>query len=465
MTITEKMAAYVMEYGSSKEDLAMQAAKCNFLDTVGCILAGTVTSQFELAREYAAKYGSMKESLILGGGMTEAGHAALAHAVAAHACDYDDMCVYLNGHPSALIVPVVLALGDCLDKMTWEVLEAYMVGVEIASAFGRMFNESNYSKAWNQTTTLGIVGAVAAAGKMMELSQEEMTHAFGIVLGESSGNKANFGTMTKDLTVGMAALKAVKCAEFAKMGFTSSRLVTEGNNGFFQSIGNVVSTRPLFDFLEGGESVFLCPGLVIKPYPTCRGNHNVMDIILKLIKEHSLEPDDIQMVSCKVQSTVIDTERYPNPQSGAEGKFSIAYCAALCILNGRLDILDFLKKKISDPSVLKQMAKVTVTLDPTMQKARFGADVTIKTRTGASFQLASCYAKGDPLNPMSKEEVKNKFTYNAALKMKMECAEKLSDWLFHTDEWMDERHILKWIENAAGANYFLDLSLIMNDNK
>lgn len=455
MTLSEKMAAYVMEYKIDKVDCARQAAECNFLDAVGCIIAGTVTGQFELAREYAAKYSSIKESLIWGWeGMTEAGHAALAHAVAAHACDYDDMCVYLNGHPSAVIVPVVLALGDRLDKVAREVLEAYMTGVEIASAFGRMFNESNYSKAWNQTTTLGIVGAVAAAGKMMELSPAEMTHAFGIGFGESSGNKANFGTMTKDLTVGMTALKAIKCAEFAKMGFTSNQSVIEGSNGFFQTIGNAVSSRPLLDFLEGGESVFLNPGLVIKPYPTCRGNHNVMDILLKLLREHSLKPDDIQEVSCKVQSTVMDTERYPHPQTGAEGKFSIAYCAALCILNGRLDILDFQKKDISDSAVLEQMAKVRVTLDPAIQKARFGADVTIKTRAGDSFQLAGCFAKGDPLNPMSREEVKHKFTYNAALKMKMEDAEKLSDCLFDTDEWMGEKHIFKWIENAAEGKLF-----------
>lgn len=450
MTLSEKMAAYVIEYEIDKDDCAREAAKCNFLDAIGCMIAGTVTDQFKMAKEYAAKYNSIKESLILGSEeKTEAGHAALAHAVAAHACDYDDMCVYLNGHPSAVIVPVVLALGDRLGKMGWEMLEAYMTGVEIDSAFGRMFHENNYSKAWNQTTALGIMGAAAAAGKMMKLSQEEMTYAFGIAIGESSGNKANFGTITKDLTVGMTALKAIKCAEFAKLGFTSNPNVIEGNNGFFQSIENEVSSQPLLDFLESGESVFLSPGLVIKPYPTCRGNHNVMDIILELLNEYSLKPDDIVAVNCKVQSTVIDTERYPNPQSGAEGKFSIAYCAALCILNGRLDIMDFQKAEISDSSILEQMEKVRVTLDPAIQEARFGADVTIETRTGASYQLSGYYAKGDPLNPMTREEVKSKFSYNAALKMKMEDAVKLSDRLFDTDEWMNERHILTQIDTAV----------------
>lgn len=452
MTLTEKMAAYAAEYRIDRNDCARRAAKDNFLDTIGCIIAGTVTGQFQLARKYAEKYSSIKESRIWGGeGMTEAGHAALAHAVAAHACDYDDMCIYLNGHPGALIVPVALALGDRLDKAAWDTLEAYMTGVELAGAFGRMFNESNYSKAWNQTTTLGIMGAVAAAGKMMELPPAEMTHAFGIAIGESSGNKANFGTVTKDLTVGMTALKAVKCAELAKSGFTASRYVIEGNQGFFQSAGNRISSRPLLDFLESGESVFLKPGLVVKPYPTCRGNHNVIDLLLKLLSEHSLKPDDIQEVSCNVQSTVIDTERYPHPRSGAEGKFSIAYCAALCILNRRLDVPDFQKKEISDPAVLEQMAKVKVMSDPSIREARFGANVTVKTRTGDSFRLSACYAKGDPLNPMSRKEVKHKFMYNAALKMKMEAAEKISDWLFDTEEWMAERHLLKQIEDAAGG--------------
>ncbi len=450
MTLTEQMAAYVTDYSIDNDEGAAQAARYNFLDTVGCTIAGTVTGQFELARQYADKYNGVKESMVLGSAaMTEAGHAALAHSVAAHACDYDDMCVCLNGHPGAVIVPVVLALADRLDKTGREMLTAYMAGVEVSAAFGRMFHEGNYAKAWNQTTALGIMGAVAAAGKIMGLSRDEMTHAFGITIGEASGNKANFGTTTKDLTVGMTALKAIKCAEFAKLGFTANRSVIEGNNGLFESLGNQISSRPFWDMMKHPVSVFLSPGLVIKPYPTCRGNHNVIDILVRILKENALKPEDIRTVNCKVQNTVIDTERYPEPKSGAEGKFCIAYCAALCILNGRLDIMDFQVTEISDPAVLEQMAKVRVTLDPTIVQARFGAEVTVETTAGQSFRSFSYYAKGDPLNPMSLDEIESKFIYNAALMMSLEDAKNLSDRLFDTDCWMNERHFLNQIEIAA----------------
>lgn len=450
MTLSEMMSDYVAEYKAAQNQCAYEAAKLNFLDTIGCIMAGTVTSQFHLAKNYAEKYSGIKESSILGTDeMVYAGHAALVHSVAAHACDYDDMCVHLNGHPSAVVVPVVLALGERYNKKTEEILEAYMTGVEISSGFGRMFTEDNYQKAWNQTTALGIMGAIAAAGKLIGLSRDKLVNAFGIGIGESSGNKVNFGTMAKDLTVGMTAMKAILCAEFAEQGFISNRFAIEGNNGFFQTTGHSISSQPLIDFLENKNSAFVAPGLVIKPYPTCRGNHNVIDMILALIKAHSFEPGDIMEIICNVQDTVMDTERYPEPKSGAEGKFSIAYCIALCIIKGRLDIMDFQKKDIWEPLVLDVMSKVKINRDMGIQKARFGADIIVKTNQGESYCLSSYYAKGDPLNPMTAEEIKKKFTFNASVWMKSEKAKMLSDWLFDGDEWLNGWHILRTAKNAA----------------
>ena len=117
MTLTERMAEYTVDYRIENRSDAVKAARLNFLDAVGCIMAGTMTKQFQLVKEYAGLYRTISQAGILGfEGRVDAGHAAMAHAVAAHACDFDDMCTHLNGHPSAVVVPVVLALEELYEK-------------------------------------------------------------------------------------------------------------------------------------------------------------------------------------------------------------------------------------------------------------------------------------------------------------------------------------------------------------
>ena len=84
--------------------------------------------------------GGHPESSILGTGGTrcKAAFAAMANAVSAHCRDYDDMSASLNGHASAVLVPVVLAMGERHHISGKGVLEAYMLGAEIDAVLGKM---------------------------------------------------------------------------------------------------------------------------------------------------------------------------------------------------------------------------------------------------------------------------------------------------------------------------------------
>lgn len=131
-------------------------------------------------------------------------------------CDYDDMSMELNGHSSTVLVPTVLAVGEEMQCSGTEILDAYITGIQINSVLGRLVANTKIDPGWNLTSLVGIFGATIAAGILYKLSREQLINAIGIASGEASGTKVNYGTMTKDLTVGRTAEKAIFSANLQR---------------------------------------------------------------------------------------------------------------------------------------------------------------------------------------------------------------------------------------------------------
>src|SRR4051812_45466817 len=136
-----------------------KAAARAFLDTVGVALAGAAERPATIVQRVIGDGGDGPCHVLGTGLTTSAGNAALANGTAAHALDYDDMCFVSLAHPSAPLVPALLAAAESEGLSGRAVLDAYVVGFEIEARLGRLMNPRHYQRGWHCTSTLGALGA------------------------------------------------------------------------------------------------------------------------------------------------------------------------------------------------------------------------------------------------------------------------------------------------------------------
>ena len=367
MNISEYLADYAM---TLKEGAITQEqrrrARANYLDGLACLLLGVSGASVQNLMSYACAHMGKMDCRFLDREKTpmDALHCAFLGAAAAHSNDFDDMSTTLNGHPSALLVPVTLALGQSLHASGRQVLDAYAVGVEIDAILGAEVGELGCRKGWNTTNLIGIFGATAAAGCMLGLDRLQLAMALCIAVNEASGFKANYGTKAKDFAIGMTAVKAITAAECAKNGLEANLDAFEGPFGLFMSVFGSCDKARLIGRIQSHRSEFVEPGLVIKPYPSCRGNHSGIDCITKIVSTHPFGPEDVKKITCRVDNAAFDTDRYEYPETPNQAKFSLAFCIARVIIAGKVTIDDFLGEEITDQRPLAFIPKVEILCCP-----------------------------------------------------------------------------------------------------
>ena len=336
-------------------------------------------------------------------------HCAMLGAISAHSNDFDDIGISLNGHPSALLVPVTTSIGQKLGLPGKAVLDAYIAGAEIDAILGKAALAMGYGKGWNATNFIGIFGAVAAIGKLMGLDRDKIAAALCIAVNEASGFKANFGSKAKDIAIGMTALKAISSAEYASYGVDACLDAFEGPFGFFQSMFGMCNAPAINALINEHKSDFIVPGIIMKPYPSCRGTHCGIDCTAKIIARNSFTLDDVRNVTCRMDQASYDADRYLRPQTPGQAKFSMAYCIARVISAGGITIEDFIGNEIHDSRSVEFASKVNIICEPeSFPDSRFGAEVTIELNDGNVYSEKEYYGKGDPLNRMSDTEVLDK---------------------------------------------------------
>src|SRR5579863_7732270 len=267
MTAANQFAQFIVS--ALIPERALAVARNAFLDTIGVALAGAAEPGSRIVQRLAASEGAGSCRIWGTTLKASATWAALANGVAAHALDFDDMCFVSLAHPSAPLVATALAIGESIGASGRALLEAYVVGFEIEAILGRTMNPKHYQQGWHCTSTLGTVGAAAAASRLLQLDTRATTHCLAIAASEASGLKENFGTMTKPLHAGLAARNAVLAGLLAQQGFTASERALDGPQGFLIAMASEKShLRELAGNL-GTHWEILETGITIKLYPSC----------------------------------------------------------------------------------------------------------------------------------------------------------------------------------------------------
>src|SRR3954467_4963633 len=390
MTIIEGIAERI---GAIRYDgLPLEAvdwAKMAILDTVGVTLAGAGEACAQIVERVLAAGATniAGECAIFGTDRRAAPlDAALINGTASHALDFDDVSNSLGGHPSAPIVPTLFALAETLDCDGKAFITAYVAGFETETRIGRGVHFHHYEKGWHPTATLGVFGATAACCHLMELDQARTAQALAIAASLASGIKANFGTMTKPLHVGHTARNGLFAAQLAREGFTANDAALEHKQGFlqvFNGAGNFDAEKILADW--GRPYDIVSPGLGIKMHPCCGSTHPAIDAMLALRAEHGIVPGKVARIESWTHPRRLAHTDRPDPQTGLDAKFSVQYCLARALLDGRIVLEHFEGEAFRDPAMRALMRRIHAAPFPQTEPgggAPLGAEIRVTLDDG-----------------------------------------------------------------------------------
>ena len=392
---------------------ARAAAARALLDTVGVTLAGAVEPAARIVQRVVEQDGG-GPCRVLGTSLrASAGNAALANGTAAHALDYDDMCFVSLAHPSAPLVAAALAVAELAGSSGRALLDAYVVAFELEGRLGRAMNPRHYQRGWHCTSTLGTIGAAAAASRLLGLTVSATGHALAIAASEACGLKENFGTMVKPLHAGLAARNGVVAALMAQAGMIASRAAIDGPQGFLAAMDSEQPSLDAFAADLGTRWEILDTGITVKLYPSCAGTHPTLDALLDLKRQHGFTADEVGAIEVGVDPIVPTILIYDRPSSGLEGKFSMPFCAAAAVVHGRVGIETFDAAHLRDPAIVAMQARVTMHVDPTLDATAPSltqARVTVRLRDGRVLTALASGARGYPERPASGADLETKFT-------------------------------------------------------
>jgi len=280
--------------------------------------------------------------------------AALFNGTAGHALDYDDVHAGMEGHPSAVVFPAAIGLCEVNRLPARELFSAFVAGVEVACRLGSMMNPDHYARGWHATGTLGVFGAAAAAGRLLHLSAEQMTSAFGMAATQASGIRRVFGTMAKPLNAGRAAANGLLAAVLAGSGFTGPTDVFEGRMGLLPLLG----ARELSGQAWRPKERWAVEEIVFKRFASCYSTHAAMEAALSL--RDRCPSHRIRSVRLWVSPFSRQVASVTHPRNALEGKFSLPFCTAVALVRGCGGTAEFSPRTLQDRQVQRVMGLVEV---------------------------------------------------------------------------------------------------------
>jgi len=249
-----------------------------------------------------------------------------------------------------------------------------------------------------------ISGAAAATGKLLGLTEQQMTWALGTAATQASGLREMFGSMCKSLHVGRAAQNGLAAAILASRNFTSSERGIEAPRAFAYVLS---PARNFAAISEGLGKTFEISENTYKPFPCGIVIHPVIDGCLQLRYQHDLKAGQIEHISLKVHPLVLELTGKKTPGSGLEGKFSVYHSAAVAIIRGAAGLKEFSDEVVRDPAVIALRDRVMAATDPAVREEE--AYIIIRLKDGKTVEKHVEHAVGSLERPMSDADLADKF--------------------------------------------------------
>lgn len=442
-TYSEDLADYIT--GISFEALppeVVEKAKHLFLDTLGVMILGSDQPWcLSLLDYYKAQGGKEEAGVVCHGVRLPAASTAFINGTMAHSFDYDDDLAAC--HIACCVIPAALAAAQKVSASGKEFITSLVAGYDVTVRLAETLDGHHlYALGFHPTAVCGTYGAVAASGKLLGLSKEQMVHAMGIAGSFISGSLEwlSDGSMTKRFHGGKAASEGIIASSLAQRGFTGPRTIFEGNNGILKMFRAQRNPQLLVENLSRRFDILKS---YTKWYPCCTCNAPLVDAVLAIREEASLKTDEIREIEARVRKTCMALVGEPldqkrNPQNVLEAQMSAPYCIATALVEGELFPRQFTPEKMKDPSIAGLAQKVKVVWDPSLDLTGnprpVPGEVIIVLSDGTVLKKKVDYQKGTYRNPLTSGEIEEKFSMCVEGKLSEKEKKNLIDWVDHLEQ-------------------------------
>lgn len=424
-TIAEQYAHFLIQLNYQQiPDEVLFSAKRHILDTIGVAIRGRAHENAVNSLKGLIELNKNAHFIPVWGSKVKLSteYAALANGIAAHCLDFDDTHTDSILHGSTIIAPVVLALGEELNVSEDDLLTAFIGGWEVAARIGLASKGSFHKRGFHTTSIAGIFGAVAAASKLLHLSENEIVNALGLAGSQASGinEYLSNSSSSKSMHAGWSAFSGIVSTRFAKNGMTGPHFVFEGRDGIFKTYGILeecdlsVATSSLFKTWETTR-------ISIKPYPCCHFAHAFIDCIGSVL-EKGIQVESISGIKCYVPETeqALICEPFSEklrPRTTYGAKFSLPFLLAIKLLDKKINHNTFTLNNLnrSDIEAISDLVSYE-NADPstTMFPKTFPGHLSVTLKDGNVITERLDINIGHPDNPISQSLLQEKFYDNCS---------------------------------------------------
>lgn len=362
-SFTEELVEFVFELKEREDSTrTMRAASLAIADTLAVAVAGCEEPASTQAREWSALAKCQDGHAIWGtADATSVGEAVLVNGISSHTLDLDDALPTMRGHPSAVLVPALVALAQVAESTGRQLLEAYVIGVETLGLLGQALGNRHYEVGWHSTSTIGTIGVAIAAAGLLSLDRAATRNAIGIAASQAAGLRRNFGTTTKALHSGQAARAGLLSAWLASRGATADSTVLDGKGGFLDvySADSENALAVLAKWRDADRPWQLeDPGLSVKRWACCLANYRPLAGLIELLERSEVDSSEIEEIRVGFLPGADSALVHQNPMTGLEAKFSVEYVLAATAIDGELRTTSFADEMVNRTDVRRLMSKV-----------------------------------------------------------------------------------------------------------
>jgi len=416
-TLSRKIAKFVinLKYNDLPSNVVNEVKRFLY-DSVGCALGGYHTKDVNILHNIYKNIGGKPEATIIGfGDKIPAINASFVNSLMVRSLDFND--IYWKEDPShpSDIIPAALSVGEMVNADMKDVIVAIVLGYEFEMRMCEIAIPGVRERKWHHATLTQFVSPIVA-GKLLNLTEDEMVNAIGI----SASHNFTIGcpaagklTMMKNTVDPMAVQSGVLAAIMAKQGYTGTEEVFEGKEGLIDVLGPRWDTSKLLTNLGSPFKILECG---MKAFPAEALTHTHITATLKAVLENDIKPEDIKEVTvtalAKAVDILFDINKYEiNSRETAD--HSLPYCIARAIIDRKITTQSFDEDKLVDPLLKNIIYKIKGEPSKKFEKIfpeKQPSQVVIKTKDNKKYKVYLEYPKGDPREPMTIEDLDNKFS-------------------------------------------------------
>ena len=403
--VTQILAQFVATHPSRGwSDAVDHEAHRTFMNWLGCAVGAAHHEAADAALAAVKLLQPAAQASVLGRTeKVDMASAALLNGITSHTFDFDDTHLKTIIHPAGPVASAVLALAEHTGSSGRELIDALVLGIDVACRVGNAMYPDHYDRGWHITGSTGTLGAAAACARLLKLDVQKTAMALGIAASQPVGMREQFGTMTKPFHPGGAARAGLMSALLASQGYTASPKALEAPRGMMQTVSTKNDWNEIthelgqrFEISFNSYKPFAC-GIVIHPS---------IDACAQL-RGQGVTPEQVERIELKVHSLVLELTGKKEPLDGLQAKFSVYHGCAAGLTFGRAAEEEFSDEVVNRADMVALRRKVVATVDDSIDEA--SADVTAVLKDGRSVHVFVEHAIGSLQNPMSDAQLEAKF--------------------------------------------------------